>query len=209
MPDARSLSLFVLAALVVVVTPGPGVLYVVARSLAQGRLAGLVSVLGGGTGTLLHVAAAALGVSAVVAASPLAFGALRLLGGLYLVALGVRQFRAATGGPVVVAPRESFWKLYAQGIVVSVLNPNNVLFFLAFLPQFVKPERGPVPQQMTVLGLVFVAIALLSDGAWALAAGSAGGILSGRGRAAAAQRYVVAPLLVLLGLFAIATVLSH
>lgn len=209
MPDARSLSLFVPAALVVIVIPGPGVLYVVARSLAQGRLAGFVSVLGVQTGTLVHVAAAALGVSAVVAASPAAFAALKLLGGAYLVWLGVAQFRSARV-PVgaVAAPRESRARIYGQAIVVNVLNPSTALFFLAFLPQFVKPERGSVPLQMTALGLVFVTLALLSDGTWAFAAGSAAGRLRESGRTAWVQRHVAAPLLVLLGLLAIGAVLA-
>lgn len=205
MPDARTLSLFVPAALLVIVTPGPGVLYVVARSLAQGRVAGLVSVLGVQTGTLVHVAAAALGASAVIAASPLAFTALKLLGGVYLAWLGVRQFRTArapAGAPA--APRESLGRVYGQAIVVNVLNPSTALFFLAFLPQFAKPERGAVPLQLTALGLVFVAMALVSDGSWALAAGSAAGRLKESGRTAWVQRHVVAPLLVLLGLVALA-----
>jgi len=148
------------------------VFYIVARSVAQGPLAGLVSVLGVALGASAHVAAAALGVSALVLASAEAFVVLKWLGAAYLVWLGIRAFavddEAAPGAPV---RRRRLVRVFADGVVVNLLNPKTALFFLAFLPQFVDPHAGSVPLQMLVLGALFVAIGLASDGVYALVAG--------------------------------------
>jgi threonine/homoserine/homoserine lactone efflux protein len=203
MPDASVLGLFVVAALVLLLTPGPAVLYIVARSVEQGRLAGLVSALGVHVGTLVHVAAAALGVSAILVSSALAFDVVKYLGALYLVYIGVRKLlgwdQPVEGG--ALAPR-SLRRLFGQGVVVNVLNPKTALFFLAFLPQFVDPSKGAVGVQILVLGLIFVALGVVSDGLYAVAAGTAGGWLKRERRLLRAERYVSGSVFIGLGVTA-------
>ncbi len=173
MPGSTLLLAFVAAALVVLVIPGPGVLYVVARSLSQGRRAGLVSVLGLSVGAIVHVGAATVGLSAILLTSATAFGIVKALGAGYLIYLGIRTLlaRHPPAGAEAATPR-SFYGLFTDGIVVSVLNPKIAVFFLAFLPQFVEPSRGPVPQQVLFLGLLYVVLALFTDSAYAVLAGS-------------------------------------
>jgi threonine/homoserine/homoserine lactone efflux protein len=206
LPDPSSFVLFVAAALVLLLTPGPAVLYIVTRSLEQGRRAGLVSVLGVHAGTLVHVAAAAAGLSAVLAASATAFAAVKYLGATYLIYLGVRQLlsRAATSADVAVAPRP-LRRAFLDGLVVNVLNPKTALFFLAFLPQFVTISRGAVPVQIVGLGIVFVALGLLTDGLYALTAGAAARWLRARRGRALTRRWIPGTMYIGLGL---ATALS-
>lgn len=148
-PESSSLGLFVIAALVLLLTPGPAVLYIVTRSIDQGRRAGLISVLGVHVGTLAHIFAAAAGISAVLAASATAFGVVKYLGAAYLIYIGVRRLldrtplAAATPG----APRR-LRRAFLDGVIVNVLNPKTALFFLAFLPQFVTVSRGHVGEQI-------------------------------------------------------------
>ena len=181
MPDLSSLIGFVAAALVVLITPGPGVLYVVARSLSQGQRAGLVSVLGLSSGALVHVAAATLGLSAILLASAAAFTIVKLLGAGYLIYLGIRTLLARHPvAHVDTTPPRSLYRLFVDGFVVSVLNPKIAVFFLAFLPQFVQPAAGPVARQVMVLGLIYVGLALVTDGTYALVAGRARHWMRGR-----------------------------
>jgi threonine/homoserine/homoserine lactone efflux protein len=197
------LGLFVLAAVVLLVTPGPAVMYIVARSVEQGRAAGLVSTLGIHVGTLVHVAAAAFGVSALLASSALAFSAVRYLGAAYLVYLGIRKLlEGARPAGTLPEARRSLGRLFGQGVVVNVLNPKTALFFLAFLPQFVDPSRGGVAGQILLLGAVFVALGIVSDGLWAIAAGSAGSWLRRNGRILRGERYVSGTVFIGLGLTA-------
>jgi threonine/homoserine/homoserine lactone efflux protein len=201
MPDASTLALFVLAALALLLVPGPAVLYIVAQSVSHGRRAGLVSMLGIETGGLAHVAAAALGLSALVASSAVAFSAIKYAGAAYLVLLGVRRILSRERlGPLLPDSPRSRGSLYRQGVVVNVLNPKTALFFLAFLPQFVDASAGPAAVQMLVLGLVFVGLATFSDGAWAVLAATAGGWLRGNARWLRGERYVSGGVLVGLGL---------
>jgi len=170
-PDSMSLLGFVAAALVLLLTPGPGVLYVVARSVEQGQRAGLVSVLGLSAGALVHVAAAAAGISAILLASATAFGAVKAVGAAYLIYLGLRTlFGRRSAASVEVPASRSLHRLFRDGVLISVLNPKIALFFLAFLPQFVDPRRAPVAQQILLLGLVYVSLALVTDGGYALLA---------------------------------------
>jgi threonine/homoserine/homoserine lactone efflux protein len=180
-PGSTSLLGFVAAALVLLLIPGPGVLYIVARSLSQGHRAGLVSVLGLSIGALVHVAAATAGVSAVLLASATAFGTVKALGAGYLIYLGIRTLlaRRPTVSVEASAPR-SLYRLFTDGVFVSVLNPKIAVFFLAFLPQFVEPSRGPVPQQVLLLGLLYVGLALITDSTYAFLAGSLRHWLGGR-----------------------------
>ncbi len=174
LPDLASLGLFVAAALVLLITPGPAVLYIVARSIDQGRRAGLVSMLGVHAGTLVHVAAAAAGLSALLAASAMAFSVAKYLGAAYLVFLGVRRLLDRTTSVTSRRPeRRHLRRAFLDGVVVNVLNPKTALFFLAFLPQFVMTARGDVGAQILGLGLLFVGLGVITDGLYAVGAATA------------------------------------
>jgi len=203
LPDAGALWLFVVAALVLLVTPGPAVLYIVARSIDQGRLAGIVSILGIAVGTLFHVVAAAFGVSALLLSSALAFNVLRYAGAAYLLWLGLRKLVA--GEPVggsQVARERGLRRVFLEGALVNLLNPKTALFFFAFLPQFADPARGSVATQILFLGVLFVLLGMASDSVWALVAGSAGHLLRGNRRLLRVQRYLTGGVFIALGLVA-------
>jgi threonine/homoserine/homoserine lactone efflux protein len=187
MPDPSRLALFVGAALLLLVVPGPSVLYIVTQSVSHGRRAGIASVAGITTGTLVHIAAATVGLSALLASSALAFDVVKYLGAAYLIAVGIRRLAGLERErePHVRRTRD-FGRLYRQGIVVNVLNPKTALFFLAFLPQFVDADRGAVWSQVVVFGLVFVALGLVSDSVYALVGDAVGSLL--RRRATAMRR---------------------
>ena len=168
---------FLAAAVVLVIRPGPTVLFVVGRSLALGRRGGLLSVLGNALGILPIIVAVSFGVGALVAESVVIFTILKFAGAAYLVYLGVQAIRhrkqtAATVQSGSAAPKSTL-RLIGEGVVVGISNPKTIAFFVAVLPQFVAPEAGWVPGQMLLLGVIFVVLALVSDGAWAFAAGSA------------------------------------
>ena len=182
-PDSTAVWLFSLAALALLLIPGPAVLYVVVQSAEQGRRVGLASVAGLHVGTLVHVAAAVVGLSALIVASALAFSVVKYAGAAYLVYLGVRKLLERDADPVLLHRREPLRRAFWRGAVVNVLNPKTALFFLAFLPQFVDADRGGVWSQALVLGLVFVALGLVSDSLYALAAGTVGAVLRRRRRA--------------------------
>ena len=156
MPSFHSLMLFLAAGLALNLTPGPDMLYVAARGASEGRAAGIVSALGIGVGTLVHIALVAAGMAALLAAVPVAHLALRLGGAAYLVYLGVRALRASPGsGGVAELTPAPLGTIFRQGVITNVLNPKVALFFLAFLPQFVDPARGNAALQVVVLGLLF------------------------------------------------------
>jgi threonine/homoserine/homoserine lactone efflux protein len=179
-PDSTALWLFSLAALALLAMPGPAVLYVVMQSAEQGRRAGLASVAGIHLGTLVHVAAAVGGLSALIVASAVAFSVVKYAGAAYLIYLGVRKLLERDAVAAPQRRREPLRRAFTRGIVVNVLNPKTALFFLAFLPQFVDADRGGVWSQALVLGLVFVGLGLMSDSLYALAAGSVGALLRRR-----------------------------
>lgn len=196
-----SLGVFVAASVALLIVPGPAVLYIVGRSLNLGRAAGVLSVLGICTGTLFHVVAAALGLTAVLRASPIAFSAIRYAGAAYLVWLGVRALRndeRAIGSASV--PHDGPLQIFRQGVVVNLLNPKTALFFLAFLPQFVNPARGAVAGQVLLLGGLFVGLSLVSDTIYALLAGTFGEYLRANPRFWRSQRYATSAIFVALGL---------
>jgi threonine/homoserine/homoserine lactone efflux protein len=184
MPDATTLALFAVACLAFLAIPGPSVFYVVTWSLVQGRRAGLTSMLGVQAGGLVHVVAAAFGVSALIASSAAAFTVVKYAGAAYLVFLGVRKLLARDADAEDVPPRgrASPTRLFGHGVVVNVLNPKTALFFLAFLPQFVDPSAGPVAPQMLLLGTMLVGLGVLSDGTYALLASGLGHRLRNRRR---------------------------
>lgn len=201
MPDTTALALFVATAIAILITPGPAVLYIVARSVDQGRLAGIVSTLGVHVGTLIHVTAAALGISALLVSSAFAFSVVKLLGAAYLVYLGVRKFME---GDTLVQPtvleRKRLREIFLQGVIVNVLNPKTALFFLAFLPQFVDVSKGQVALQVVFLGGLFVVLGIFSDGLYAVLAGGLGGWLKRNVRLRRAQRYFAGGVFVSLGI---------
>ena len=204
MPDASALALFTVAAITLLVIPGPSVLYIVSRSVDQGRAAGLASVGGIHVGTLVHVAAAALGLSALLVSSATAYNAVRWLGAAYLVWLGVRRLLAhdepSRSAKNPHTSRLGLRRVFAQGVVVNVLNPKTALFFFAFLPQFVDVGEGAVAAQIAALGVTFVLLGLVSDGTYALVAGTLSQRLRGNAGVLRVQRYVSGTVFFSLGL---------
>jgi threonine/homoserine/homoserine lactone efflux protein len=199
-PSSSSLLLFVSAALLLLVIPGPAVFYIVGRSIGHGRGAGLVSALGISVGTLVHTAAAAVGLSALLMSSAMAFSAVKYLGAAYLIYLGVQKIRRDESFVVEGdAPRVKLSRIFAQGIVVNVLNPKSALFFFAFLPQFVDPARGAVVPQILFLGTLFAVMGLTGDSIWALTSGTVAGLFRRNPRAMRTQRYVSGGILISLG----------
>ncbi len=201
-PGAANLGLFISAALVLLLIPGPAVLYIIARSAEQGRLAGFVSDLGIHTATLAHVAAAALGLSAVLASSALAFSAVKYAGAAYLIWLGLKKIfgHAEAPGVNVTLQGNGYWRLFRDGFIVNLLNPKTALFFLAFLPQFVEVDRGHVAMQIAFLGLLFTTLGLITDGCIVLAAGTAGHWVKRSRGYLKFERYVSGVLFIGLGL---------
>jgi threonine/homoserine/homoserine lactone efflux protein len=190
-PDPTTFGLFVAAALALLLVPGPAVFYVVARGVEGGRVAGLVSCLGIEVGTLAHAAFAAVGLSALLLSSAIAFVVVKWLGAAYLIWLGLKRLfgRGEEYALAAVEP-EPLSRLFSQGVIVQVLNPKVALFFLAFLPQFVDPSRGDAWTQILVLGATLAALGLLTDGLYALLGGTASAALRRRGgRFRRVQRY--------------------
>lgn len=200
-PDVTTLTLFITAALVMLITPGPAVTFIVARSLEQGRRAGLLTVLGIQTGTLCHVAAATLGLSGLLLSSALAYSVVKYAGAAYLIYLGVRKFMERDEAPAdVTLIHRSRARIYRDGMIVCLLNPKTALFFFAFLPQFVTVSKGHVAAQIFFLGLVFLCLAVMTDGLYAVAAGSMGHWLRSNLKFRRAQRYVSGTIFIGLGL---------
>jgi threonine/homoserine/homoserine lactone efflux protein len=205
MPSASTLGVFAIAALALLVIPGPSVLYVVTRSVEQGRRAGLVSVLGLHTGTLVHIAAAATGLSALLLASATLFDVVKLAGAGYLILLGVTRLVRRTAPSERAVEAASLRRVYGQGFVVNLLNPKTALFFVAFFPQFVTAGHGPAAVQMLVLGALFVALGLLSDSTYAMVSGTLATRLRARARARGPRRQWSGIVLIGLGVFAATT----
>jgi threonine/homoserine/homoserine lactone efflux protein len=199
-PDPATLLVFGAAALALIVVPGPAVLYIVSQSIDRGRLAGFVSALGIAVGALVHVCAAAVGLSSILVSSATAFNVVKYAGAAYLVCMGLWTILRRRDDQPASAPSERrLRRRFGQGVIVNVLNPKTALFFFAFLPQFVDPEKGAAGLQIAVLGLVFVVIAVVSDSLWALAAGTASERLRGNRRFLSVQRYVSGSVFVGLG----------
>lgn len=173
MPSLATFGLCALASLALLLIPGPAVLFIVTRSVEHGRRIGLASVVGVHLGTLVHVAAAALGLSALLVSSAAAFAVVKYAGAAYLVGLGLHRLLSRPAVEPAADPLAhpaSVRSALAQGAVVNVLNPKVALFFLAFLPPFIDPRRGPVAGQVLLLGLLYLLLGMCSDGAYALAA---------------------------------------
>jgi threonine/homoserine/homoserine lactone efflux protein len=206
MPSPSHYALFIAAAVTLLVIPGPSVLYVVGRSVARGRAAGVASVLGIHVGSLVHVTAAVIGLSSLLVASAVAFGVVKYAGAAYLIVIGIRRLLGRDGenaGTPVGAG--DLRRDFRRGIVVNVLNPKTALFFLAFLPQFVDPNHGHVAVQVLALGLTFVLLGLMTDSTWAFVAGGAGERLRASASWPRIERWVSGSLFVGLGVVAAAT----
>jgi threonine/homoserine/homoserine lactone efflux protein len=205
-PAASTLLVFAAAGTLLIVVPGPNLLFIITRSITDGRRAGLVCGLGVETGTLVHVATAAIGLSALLASSATAFTVVKYAGAAYLIYLGIRAFRRREQPTAAEAgPAQSLAKTYRQGLLVQILNPKVALFFLAFLPQFVDPARGPAWTQILVLGAVLALLGLISDSLYALAAARAGGWLRRHPRVLGRERYLSGTVYVGLGVGAALT----
>ena len=197
----HSLLIFIGASLALLLAPGPAVLYIVARSVDQGRTAGIVSVLGIGVGSLVHVTAAAVGLSAIIVSSALAFMVVKYLGAIYLIYLAIMTFRSETKTIVTTESEpKSHFKIFRQGIIVNVLNPKTALFFFAFLPQFVDPARGSVTLQILMLGMIFTIMAILTDGTYAIVSGTLSGWLKQNQSFMKVQKYVSGSIYLFLGM---------
>jgi threonine/homoserine/homoserine lactone efflux protein len=196
-----SLLLFVTGGAVLLLIPGPAVMYVVSRSIGHGRAAGLISVMGIVVGTLLHVVAATLGLSALLASSALAFQFVKYLGAAYLIYLGIRTLLRDESQLMEAANGERrLVHIFAQGVLVNLLNPKTALFFLAFLPQFVDPSLGHPTVQIFQLGVLFALMGWCSDSVWALLAGTVAEHFRANARFRRAQRNVSGGALIALGL---------
>ncbi len=209
MPDLSSIVTFAIASVALLLIPGPAVIYVLNRSVSDGREVGLAAVAGLELGNFVHVLAATAGLSAVLATSATAFNAVKWLGAVYLVFVGLRTLatkpRAVAGDSASVSRRRSF----GQGVIVNTLNPKVALFFLSYLPQFIDTDNGAAWSQALVLGSIFVAIGCLTDGMYALTASALRTVLL-RGRTLPfVQRYVAGTVFVALGVVAATTKPSH
>lgn len=201
MISMETLALFCAAAFALIITPGPNQIYIIARSTSQGRRTGFLSVLGVESGTLVHVVAASLGLSALLASSALAFSLVKYAGAAYLIYLGIRTWRSHADTSEQTAPEPaSGARVFAQGMLTNVLNPKVALFFLAFLPQFVNVSRGHVAEQMLILGIVFTVMGLGVDLVVALLASSAGDWLRRKPGARRMQKWVTGGVYISLGL---------
>jgi threonine/homoserine/homoserine lactone efflux protein len=199
--DLGSLALFMTATLALNLAPGPDMLYVSTRSLTQGRRAGVISALGIAAGTAFHTIAIASGLAALLRALPLAYEIVRFAGAAYLIWLGVQALRGKAG-PASGKPldRKSDWAMFRQGAITNILNPKVVLFFLAFLPQFVAPARGSVALQIVALGCLFNLSGTIVNIVVAYLAASAGRWLGARGAAEKIFRWLTAGVFIGLGL---------
>ncbi len=210
MPDITRLPFFLIAALILLLTPGPAVLYIIARSIDQGRLAGLVSVFSIEVGNFVHVLAATLGLSALVFSTSIGFSLVKYLGAVYLMYLGIRRILSPIEKQVTLSEHnQSLGRTFSQGVLVATLNPKTALFFLAFLPQFVDASRSGIPLQFFTLGSIFVLMAIVTDGAYSLLASTAGTWLKNNPSFWRGERYVAGSIYIGLGLTAAMTGTSH
>jgi threonine/homoserine/homoserine lactone efflux protein len=204
MPEIKSLSIFITAAIIMLITPGPAVLYIVARSIEQGRLAGFISALGVALGGLCHVIFAALGLSIILLQSAAAFSIVKYAGAAYLIYLGLMKvIHKQKSSFQIGLKRKKLFKLFTQGFIVNLLNPKTALFFMAFLPQFVTPQQGPIPFQVIYLGMLFITLAILSDSFYALLAGSMRKLLTNSKAVNILNRYIPASIYMTLGIAAL------
>ena len=204
MPDWTNLTLFFVVAAVLLLTPGPAVLYIVARSIDGGRMAGIVSVLGISVGTLFHIFAAALGLSFILASSAFAFTIVKYMGAAYLIFLGLKNILSREKIETITnVNRKRLRTVFYEGVLVNLLNPKTALFFLAFLPQFVDPSKGLASIQIISLGILFLIMAIISDGLYALLAGTIGNWLNKSSHFQRNQKIITGGIYISLGILAV------
>ena len=201
MISLTTIGLFAAASLVLAITPGPDLLYIATRSVAQGRSAGVVSALGVHTGVLIHTFAAALGLSALIAASATAFSIVKYAGAAYLIYLGLKTLLSKED-TLEIRPtdRSKLTKVFYQGLITNVLNPKVILFFLAFLPQFVDPAQGNIALQLILFGLLLIAVTLPIDISVGLAGGAIGSWLKRKRNVQKASKWVTGSVFIILGI---------
>lgn len=192
---------FIVASAILLVIPGPAVIYITTRSIDQGRFAGMISVMGITIGTMFHITAAALGISALLAASVLAFKIVKYLGAIYLIYLGIRKFLSKKSIDKVEKSNDAKLRnIFFSGMIVEVLNPKAALFFFAFLPQFINPGQGSPTLQILLLGLIFVIMGVIVDGIYAMIAGILGHWLKQSRYFLKLQRHLSGSIYILLGI---------
>lgn len=205
----EKLPLFFLASLAILAIPGPAVVYIVTRSISQGRAAGIASVLGINLAALTYAAAAALGLTAILLTSALAFNLVKWAGAAYLIYLGIKAFLSKSELETVEVKKDSLRRIFAQGYMVNLLNPKMAFFTFAFLPQFVDPSHGSVALQILVLGGLFALMAIISDGTYALLASALGGWLQRNPLILKRQKYVAGSIYIGLGVTTAITGSNH
>lgn len=202
MPTWDTIALFLAATSVLVITPGPIIMYIIACTVDRGYKAGLISVIGVGGGTLAHVIAAAIGISAILRSSMLAFAVVKYAGAAYLIYLGIRTLTThQTQQKNVSVPQSLTW-MFAQGALINILNPKTALFFFAWLPRFVDPDRGSVAGQTVFFGCLIVTLGFCNDSVYVLLAGTASRWLRQNTRLLIIQRYFAGCVYLLLGITA-------
>lgn len=203
LPDYNTLAVFLVATIALNLSPGPDMLYVISRSLGQGRQAGIISALGIGAGTLVHTSITAIGLSAILLSFPVAFELIKFAGAAYLAFLGVRMLLSSRAGAKNTSPEPTGHKhlgsVFRQGVITNVLNPKVALFFLAFLPQFVDYSKGSVALQIILLGLIFDASGTSWNILISVVAGHASDLLKGRSGFSLVQRVLPGTILLALG----------
>ena len=203
LPGAARLAAFIVASLAMLLTPGPAVMYIIARGLGQGWRAGAASAVAVGGGNFVHALAATAGLSALLVASAEAFIVVKWAGAAYLAYIGIRTLRARDPEPTDVAPLvQPLGAIMRQGFVVAVLNPKTAIFFLAFVPQFVDPARGTLAAQFFVLGSLFAGMGIVTDGSYGVLAGALRGLLTRRRQAQRRARIATGGLYLALGVSA-------
>lgn len=206
LPDTPQLLIFIAATLALIVIPGPAVFYIIARSMDYGRTAGLISAIGMSVGTMVHILTAALGLSAILLTSSLAFNVVKYLGAFYLIYLGIRKLMEKPNQQtVILAAEQSKGKIFYQAVLVNILNPKTALFFFTFLPQFVDEDKGNISLQIVLLGCILMGIGLISDSVYAWLAGGLGSWLKENTWYLKTQKYTSAVVYFALGIFAAMT----
>ena len=203
MPDYSTLVIFVTAAIILLIVPGPAVIYITAQSIDKGTKAGIVSTLGIASGTIVHVIAAALGLSTILMTSAAIYSIIKYAGACYLIYLGIKKFISKDNDSTITAENHSsLRKIFYDGMIVNIFNPKTALFFLSFLPQFVVVDKGSVISQMLFLGSLFVVMGILSDGLYAVTASKFGRFIKRKGYNPAAQNYFTGTVYIALGIYA-------
>lgn len=204
MPTWDKIALFLAATSVLVITPGPVIMYIIACTVDRGYKAGLISVIGVGVGTLAHVIAAAIGISAILRSSMLAFAVVKYAGAAYLIYLGIRALMThQTAQQKNVSIPQSLTWMFAQGALINILNPKTALFFFAWLPRFIDPDRGSVAGQTVFFGCLIVPLGFCNDSVYVLLAGTASQWLRQNTRLLIIQRYFAGCVYLLLGITAV------